>query len=100
MVIVTLMLNVKMDWLVELTTVVQLGLVVTTVAILHCVTTMKVQLGIAVVSIPNVDKDLEIAIQMKNARTDWSAKLIVVDQIGQRDTIVVFFHDHMTGIQT
>ena len=57
MVIVTLMLNVKMDWLVELTTVVQLGLVATTVATLHCVTIMTVQLGIAVVLIPNVDKD-------------------------------------------
>ena len=96
----TPMLNAKVDWLVELTTVDRLGLVVTTVATLHSVTTLKVQPGIAVVLTPNVDKDLEIAIQMKNARTDWSAKLIVVDQIGQRDTIVVFFHDHMTGIQT
>ena len=53
----TPMLNVKTDWLVDLTTVVQLGRVVMTVATLHCVTTMTVQPGIAVVLIPNVDKD-------------------------------------------
>ena len=96
----TPMLNAKVDWLVELTTVDRLGLVVTTVATLHSVTTLKVQPGIAVVLTPNVDKDLEIAILMKNVKTDWSAKLMVVDRIGQRDTTVVFFPDYLTRCQT
>ena len=100
MVIATPMLNVKTDWLAVLTTVDQLGLVVTTVATHHSVTTLKVQPGIAVVLTPNVDRDLEIAILMKNVKMDWFAKLMVVDRIGQRDTTVVSFPDYLTRCQT
>ena len=57
MVIAIPMLNVKKDWLVALTTVAQVGLMATTVATLHSVTTLTVQPGIAVRLIPNVGKD-------------------------------------------
>ena len=70
MVIAIRMLNVKKDWLVALTTVAQVGLMATIVATLHSVTTLTVQPGIAVRLIPNVDKDWEIAILMRNVKMD------------------------------
>ena len=96
----TPMLNVKTDWLVAPTTVDRLGLVVTTVATLHSVTTLKVQPGIVVVLMPNVERDLEIAILMKNVKMDWSAKLMVVDLIGLKVMTVVSYPDYLTRIQT
>ena len=100
MVIAIPMLNVKMDWLVVPTTVEPAGQVVTIAATFQCAMTIQVQLGIAVGLTTNVEKELEIAILMTNVKTDWSANLMVVDQIGLRDTTVVFFPDYLTRCQT
>ena len=100
MVIAIPMLNVKMDWLVVPTTVEPAGQVVTIAATFQCVMTIQVQLGIAVGLTTNVEKEPEIAILMTNVKTDWSANLMVVDQIGLRDTTVVFFPDYLTRCQT
>ena len=100
MVIAIPMLNVKMDWLVVPTTVEPAGQVVTIAATFQCVMTIQVQLGIAVGLTTNVEKELEIAILMTNVKMDWSANLIVVDQIGLRDMTVVSFPDYLSRCQT
>ena len=99
MVIVIPMPNVKMDWLVVPTIAEPAGQVVMIAATFQCVMTIQVQLGIAVGLTTNVEKELEIAILMTNVKTDWSANLMAVDQIGLRDTTVVSFPDCLTMSQ-
>ena len=83
----TLMLNAKMDLLVERITVVQVGLVVTTV-VTHLHATLPLLGGIVAIQASSVEKVLEIAILMMIVPLVWFVELTTVDPIGQVDMIV------------
>ena len=79
--IAILMMTVPLVWFVELTIVDPIGQV-DTIVVSKNLATQTTLTWIVVPLLPLVEKELETAILMQNARMDWSVVLIIADQIG------------------